>query len=69
MKEDYIFPQIARGVRGNVAQATARDSACTGQQHGIGAHWQLWMLASAGMTPAGSLRVATLFGGESIGSG
>jgi imidazolonepropionase-like amidohydrolase len=40
-----------------------------GQQDGIGAHWELWMLQSGDMTPMEALRIATIFGAESIGYG
>lgn len=40
-----------------------------GQLQGLGAHWELWMLQSGGMSPHDALRVATLLGAESIGHG
>lgn len=38
-----------------------------GQIQGIGAHWELWMLAQGGMTPMQALRCATMNGAEYIG--
>jgi imidazolonepropionase-like amidohydrolase len=38
-----------------------------GEQQGIGAHWELWMLQSGGMTPWQALYSATMNGAESIG--
>jgi imidazolonepropionase-like amidohydrolase/Tol biopolymer transport system component len=38
-----------------------------GQLQGLGAHWELWMLAQGGMTPMEALRCATLSGARYIG--
>lgn len=38
-----------------------------GQIQGIGAHWELWMLAQGGMTSLQALRCATINGAEYIG--
>ncbi len=38
-----------------------------GQIHGIGAHWEIWMLAQGGFTNLEALRAATLMGAEYIG--
>lgn len=38
-----------------------------GQLQGLGAHWELWMLAQGGMTPMQALRCATLNGAWYIG--
>jgi Tol biopolymer transport system component len=38
-----------------------------GQLQGLGYHWELWSLASGGMTPREVLRAATLDGAEIIG--
>ena len=40
-----------------------------GQLDGIGYHWELWQMASGGMTPLNALRVATIHGAEGIGMG
>jgi imidazolonepropionase-like amidohydrolase/Tol biopolymer transport system component len=40
-----------------------------GQLQGLGAHWELWTIASGGMKPMDALRVATIYGAESIGLG
>ena len=34
---------------------------------GLGVHWELWNIASGGMKPMDALRVATIYGAESIG--
>ncbi|HUQ82326.1 MAG TPA: amidohydrolase family protein [Gemmatimonadaceae bacterium] len=40
-----------------------------GQLQGLGVHWELWNIASGGMKPMDALRVATVYGAESIGLG
>ena len=67
--EDYITADIARGVRDVVRAGGRAGLGSHGQQDGIGAHWELWMLQSGGMTNMEALRVATIYGAESIGYG
>jgi imidazolonepropionase-like amidohydrolase len=38
-----------------------------GQLHGLGAHWELWMIAQGGFSPLEALRAGTLWGAEYIG--
>ncbi len=38
-----------------------------GQLQGLGVHWELWNIASGGMSPMDALRVGTIFGAEAIG--
>jgi len=40
-----------------------------GQLQGLGVHWEMWNIASGGMKPMDVLRVATIYGAESIGLG
>lgn len=40
-----------------------------GQIQGIGAHWELWMLAQGGMSPMQAIRCATMNGAGYIGMG
>jgi imidazolonepropionase-like amidohydrolase len=40
-----------------------------GQMQGLGVHWEMWNIASGGMKPMDVLRVATIYGAESIGLG
>jgi len=67
LADEFNYPQIARGAAeimrrgGNVALGSH------GEQQGIGAHWELWMLQSGGMTPWQALHCATMLGAESIG--
>ncbi len=38
-----------------------------GQLQGLGYHWELWAIASAGMEEHDALRIATIFGAQAIG--
>ncbi len=69
VEEDYVFPDIARGVRDIVRAGGVAGLGSHGQQDGIGAHWELWMLQSGEMTPMEALRIATILGARSIGYG
>ena len=65
--EDYFFTQAAEGAKaiyrsgGNVALGSH------GEQQGIGAHWELWMLQSGGLTNMETLHIATMGGAKALG--
>lgn len=66
-KDEHIFPKIAASA---AKVARAGGHVCVGshgEMQGIGYHWELWALASGGMTPLEVLRSATLHGAEAIG--
>jgi len=65
--EDFIVSGIARGARDIVRAGGSVGLGSHGNQQGLGAQWELWNLASGGMTPMEVLRVATIMGAESIG--
>jgi hypothetical protein len=65
--EEYTFPLIAQGAAGIVRDGGHVALGSHGEQQGIGAHWELWMLQSGGMTPWQALWSATMNGAESIG--
>jgi len=67
IEEDYNFPAIARGVRDVVRAGGIAGLGSHGQQDGIAAHWELWMLQSGDMTNLEALRIATALGAQSIG--
>jgi len=67
VEEDYNFPLIARGVRDVVRAGGLAGLGSHGQQDGIAAHWELWMLQSGDMTNLEALRIATVIGAEAIG--
>jgi Tol biopolymer transport system component len=64
---DYSFPFIAQGMADVIAQGGGGAIGSHGQAHGIGSHWEIWMVASA-MGAHGALRVATLEGARFLGA-
>ncbi|MBC7895566.1 MAG: PD40 domain-containing protein, partial [Cytophagaceae bacterium] len=69
VEEDYIFPLIARGARDVVRAGGIVGLGSHGQQDGIAAHWELWMMQMGGMTNHEALKIATILGAQSIGYG
>jgi len=67
LDEEYTFPMMAEGAAGMVRAGGHVALGAHGEQQGIGAHWELWMLQSGGMTPWQALYCATMNGAESIG--
>lgn len=63
---DYSFPMIAQGVADVIEQGGYSAIGSHGQHHGIDAHWEIWMLASA-MEPMQALEVATVHGARFLG--
>jgi imidazolonepropionase-like amidohydrolase len=66
-KDQYVYPlhaqQLAKWVEGGAKAGLGSH----GEVQGIGAHWELWMMAGGGMKPHDALRSATLDGAHSIG--
>jgi Tol biopolymer transport system component/imidazolonepropionase-like amidohydrolase len=67
VEEDYNYPEIARGLRDIVRAGGIGGLGSHGQQDGIAAHWELWMLQSGDMTNMEALQIATIQGAMSIG--
>jgi Tol biopolymer transport system component/imidazolonepropionase-like amidohydrolase len=66
-EDDHVFKQMARVAADIVAAGGRVGLGSHGQLHGLGTHWELWALASGGMSNHDALRVATIFGAEAIG--
>lgn len=64
---DYSFPIIAQGMADIIAEGGWGAIGAHGQQHGLGPHWEIWMVASA-MGPLGALEVASKHGAYFIGA-
>ena len=62
LDDDYHFKSIAKGVKDIVEAGGYVGLGAHGEQQGIGAHWELWMMASGGMSNHDVLRSATLTG-------
>lgn len=66
LEEEYHFPTIAKGAGDVVRRGGNVCLGAHGEQQGLGAHWELWMLAE-GMSNHDALRCATLRGAECLG--
>lgn len=64
---DYSFPLVAQGMADVIAEGGFGAIGSHGQQHGIGSHWETWMVASA-MGPHAALEVATRHGAYFLGA-
>lgn len=65
-EEDYAFPWVAEGLADIVAHGGLGVIGSHGQHHGIGAHWEIEMAASA-LGPLGALEVASLHAARYLG--
>ncbi len=68
-ENQYVFPRIAADAAAILRAGGRVGLGGHSQMDGLGSHWELWALASGGMSPLEVLRVATLFGAEAIGLG
>ena len=66
-ESQYSFDLMAEQAKKLVEAGGRVGLGSHGQIQGIGAHWELWSIASGGMKPMDVLRVGTIFGAESIG--
>jgi imidazolonepropionase-like amidohydrolase len=64
---EYSFKLFAEQARKIVEAGGRVGLGGHGQLQGLGVHWELWTIASGGMSNADALRVGTIFGAESIG--
>lgn len=64
---DYSFPLVAQGMAEVIAEGGYGAIGSHGQQHGIGSHWETWMVASA-MGAHAALEVATRHGAYFLGA-
>jgi hypothetical protein len=67
--DQYVFPLHAQQLRKWVEGGAKAGLGSHGEVQGIGAQWELWMMAAGGMKPHDALRSATIDGAESIGLG
>jgi len=65
--ELYVSDDHARFVKDLVEAGGRAGVGSHGQLQGLGYHWELWSVASGGLSNHDALRVATLFGAEAIG--
>ena len=68
-EDEYAFPRHAAWIKELVEAGGRAGVGSHGQLQGLGYHWELWALASGGMSEHDALRAATLHGAEAIGLG
>jgi len=66
-EDDYSYINTSRAAKALLDAGVKVNLGAHGQLQGLGAHWELWMLAQGGMTPHQALRAATLHGAEYLG--
>jgi len=64
---DYGHIEVSKYVKQIADGGTKVNLGSHGQIQGIGAHWELWMLAQGGMSPMQALRCATMNGASYLG--
>lgn len=69
MDEEHVFQDHAVAVRDIVNAGGRVGVGSHGQLQGLGYHWELWSMASGGLSNQDALRAATIFGAEAIGLG
>lgn len=67
MYEEHVFPDHARFVNDLVTAGGQAGVGSHGQLQGLGYHWELWSIASGGMTAHNALKVATILGARALG--
>lgn len=67
MKEEHVFEDHARFVNDLVKAGGNAGVGSHGQLQGLGYHWELWSVASGGLTNHNALKVATLHGAKALG--
>jgi len=67
MPEEHVFPDHARFVNDLVKAGGNAGVGSHGEMQGIGYHWELWSMASGGLSSLDALKVATIQGARAIG--
>jgi imidazolonepropionase-like amidohydrolase/Tol biopolymer transport system component len=65
--DQYLFPLHAKQLAKWSAGGGKLGLGSHGEVQGIGAQWEMWMMASGGLKPHAVLRAATIDGADSIG--
>lgn len=65
--DQYVFPAQAEQLRKWVEGGGKAGLGSHGEVQGLGTHWELWMMASGGLSPMLALRSATIDSADSIG--
>jgi hypothetical protein len=65
--EEHVFQKTAAQAAKIIRAGGRVGIGSHGQLQGLGYHWEMWSLASGGLTPMETLRAATLHGAEIVG--
>lgn len=65
--DDYNHFVIAKGAKKMLDAGTVVNAGAHGQIHGIGMHWELWMMQQGGMTNMEALATGTINSATSLG--
>ncbi|WP_416439085.1 amidohydrolase family protein [Phnomibacter sp. MR] len=65
--EDHVFQKHAKGVNSIVTKGGLAGVGSHGQLQGLGYHWELWSVASGGMSNLNALKTATILGATALG--
>jgi Tol biopolymer transport system component/imidazolonepropionase-like amidohydrolase len=68
-EDEYVFSRHAQFTRDLIQGGGRAGIGSHGQLQGLGYHWELWSVASGGLSNHDALRVATIYGAEAIGLG
>ncbi len=66
-EEQHVFEDQAEFVKRLVEAGGRAGVGSHGQLQGLGYHWELWSMASGGISELDALRTATILGAEGIG--
>ena len=66
-KDEFAFPRLSAQVAKLERAGGLVGVGSHGQLQGLGYHWEMWMLASGGMTPMEVLHCATVNGSKIVG--
>ncbi|RUA33496.1 MAG: amidohydrolase, partial [Bacteroidetes bacterium] len=67
MEEEHVFPKHAKFMKDLVEADGIGGVGSHGQLQGLGYHWELWSMASGGMSNMDALKTATILGAEALG--
>lgn len=67
MPEEHVFSRHAKFVNDLVKRGGNAGIGSHGQLQGLGYHWELWSIASGGLSNHDALKVATIHGARALG--
>lgn len=65
--DDYFFVEVSKAAKALNDRGVVVAAGAHGQLHGLGQHWETWMMAMGGMTNHEALRTATWNGAKALG--